>query len=216
MVLIGLIGLCLLVALADMAVTEPGMRDWYPSLRHPVGTPPGWLFPVVWTPIYVVMAVAAWRIWRWNPLDRLRETGSVAPGRGAPGQMPRQIPGQAPGHAPGQMLERMLRRVSARMPGRGPGRGTGRAPAGLALRRRGLQLWGWQLCANALWTPFFFGLHRPLAALAVLAALALLVGLTLRDFRRLDRPAGLMMAPYLAWVCYALWLNAGIAWLNPA
>ena len=169
MVLIGFLGVCLLVALADMAVTEPGMRSWYPSLRHPLGTPPGWLFPVVWVPIYVVIAVAAWRIWRWNPLDRLRNAGR---------------PVQAPG--------------------------------GLALRRRGLQLWGWQLCANALWTPFFFGLHRPLAALALIVSLGLLVGLTLRDFGKLDRLAGLLMAPYLAWVCYAAWLNAGIAWLNPA
>ncbi len=50
----------------------------------------------------------------------------------------------------------------------------------------------------------------------MILSLGLLIGLTLRDFRKLDRPAGLMMAPYLAWVCYAGWLNAGIAWLNPA
>ena len=47
-------------------------------------------------------------------------------------------------------------------------------------------------------------------------SLGLLIGLTLRDFSKLDRLAALMMAPYLAWVCYAVWLNAGIAWLNPA
>ena len=179
MVLIGLLALCLLVAVADAAVTEPGMRTWYPSLRHPIGTPPGWLFPVVWVPIYVVIAVAAWRIWRWNPLDRSR-VAVLPPRAGASAVLGGFVPG------------------------------------GLALRRRGLQLWGWQLCANALWTPFFFGLHRPLAALGLLLSLGVLVGLTLRDFRRLDRLAGLMMAPYLAWVCYAVWLNAGIAWLNPA
>ncbi len=185
MVLIGFVGLCLLVALADMAVTQRGIRSWYPSLRHPIGTPPAWVFPVVWIPIYVVMAIAAWRIWRWNPLDRLRDASLPATPAASRPIANRLVPGRL-------------------------------VPGGLALRRRGLQLWGWQLGANALWTPFFFGLHRPLAALAVILSLGLLIGLTLRDFRKLDRPAGLMMAPYLVWVCYAGWLNAGIAWLNPA
>lgn len=171
MVLLGFVGLCLLVATADALVTEPGVRHWYPMLRHPPGTPPGWVFPVVWIPLYVAMAVAAWRVWRWSPLNR----------------MPDIVIGVI-----------------------------GATPGGAALRRRGLQLWGWQLAVNSLWTPFFFGLHRPLAALAVIAALGLLVALTLRDFRRIDRIAGLLMAPYLAWICYAAWLNAGIAWLNPA
>ena len=162
MVLLGFVGLCLLVAVADAAMTEPGMRSWYPALRHPPGTPPGWVFPAVWIPLYVAMAVAAWRVWRWSPPDP--RTGSAGP----------------------------------------------------ALRRRGLQLWGWQLAVNACWTPVFFGLHRPVAALGLIVALALLVALALRDFRRTDRIAALLMAPYLAWVCYAAWLNAGIAWLNPA
>ncbi len=162
MVLLGFVGLCLLVAVADAVMTEPGMRSWYPALRHPLGTPPGWVFPVVWIPLYVAMAVAAWRVWRWNAPDP--RTTSDGP----------------------------------------------------ALRRRGLQLWGWQLAVNACWTPVFFGLHRPVAALGLIVALGLLVALALRDFRRTDRIAALLMAPYLAWVCYAAWLNAGIAWLNPA
>lgn len=167
MALIGFVGLCLLVAAADAALTEPGMRGWYPALRHPPGTPPDWLFPVVWIPLYLAMAVAAWRVWRRSPVLRFRITGAAA------------------------------------------------ATDPAALRRRGLLLWGWQLAVNAAWTPVFFGLHRPGPALAVITGLALLVVLTLRDFGRVDRTATLLMAPYLAWVCYAFWLNAGIAWLNP-
>ena len=168
MVLLGFIGLCLLVAGVDAALTEPGLQTWYPALRHPPGTPPGWVFPCVWIPLYVAMAVAVWRVWR-RPVPGLRLVGAAPAVPRAPG-----------------------------------------------LRRRGLQLWGWQLAFNAAWNPVFFGLHKPAAALGVILCLGLLVALTLRDFRRIDRIAGLLMAPYLAWVCYATWLNAGIVWLNPA
>ncbi len=94
MVLIGFVGLCLLVALADMAVTQRGIRGWYPSLRHPIGTPPAWVFPVVWVPIYVVMAVAAWRVWRWNPLDRLRDASLPATPAASRPVASRPVPGR--------------------------------------------------------------------------------------------------------------------------
>ena len=81
---------------------------------------------------------------------------------------------------------------------------------------RALRLWGWQLAANALWTPAFFGLHNPLLALAVIAVLLALVALTIRRFARLQRVAAGLMLPYFAWVCYAAWLNAGFWWLNPS
>ena len=44
--------------------------------------------------------------------------------------------------------------------------------------------------------------------------LALIV-LTIRAFERIDRRAALLMLPYLAWSCYATWLNLGFWWLNP-
>jgi len=33
--------------------------DWYERLRKPAGTPPPWVFPVVWTILYILMALAA-------------------------------------------------------------------------------------------------------------------------------------------------------------
>ncbi len=81
--------------------------------------------------------------------------------------------------------------------------------------RRGLLLWGWQLLANALWTPIFFGLHLIAPAMLDVLALVLLAGLTAAEFARLSRPAALLMLPYLLWTCYAGYLNAGFWWLNP-
>jgi len=33
--------------------------DWYERLRKPAGTPPPWVFPAVWTILYILMALAA-------------------------------------------------------------------------------------------------------------------------------------------------------------
>ena len=38
--------------------------DYYESLAPPSWAPPGWLFGVVWTPLYVLIAVAPWLVWR--------------------------------------------------------------------------------------------------------------------------------------------------------
>ena len=80
--------------------------------------------------------------------------------------------------------------------------------------RRALRLWGWQLLANALWTPAFFGLHSPPLALAVIVVLLVLIAWTMRAFFRIDRAAAALFLPYAVWVCYATYLNAGMWWLN--
>jgi translocator protein len=36
---------------------------WYLELRKPTWTPPSWAFPVVWSILYVLIAVAGWRVW---------------------------------------------------------------------------------------------------------------------------------------------------------
>lgn len=40
------------------------MRSWYFTLVRPPGTPPNALFGPVWTVLYVLMGVAAWRVWQ--------------------------------------------------------------------------------------------------------------------------------------------------------
>jgi len=80
---------------------------------------------------------------------------------------------------------------------------------------RPLRLWGWQLAANALWAPAFFGLHSPPLAMGVLLLLLLLIGMTIRSFLGVQRLAAALMVPYFGWTTYAAYLNAGFWWLNP-
>lgn len=82
-------------------------------------------------------------------------------------------------------------------------------------RDRALALWAAQYGLNFAWTPLFFGLHRPRLALADLALLFAAIGGYAATAARVDRPAAVMMAPYLAWVSFAGVLNAGVARRNP-
>ena len=56
--------LVLLVVATAMsgAVFKPGA--WYETLEKPGWTPPNWAFPVVWTTLYVMIAIAGWLVWR--------------------------------------------------------------------------------------------------------------------------------------------------------
>lgn len=54
--------LALVVLAAGIAGTfEAG--EWYYKLNKPFWTPPGWLFALVWPVLYLMMAVAAWKVW---------------------------------------------------------------------------------------------------------------------------------------------------------
>lgn len=46
------------------ALTGGDGSAWYQSLRMPRFNPPGWIFAPVWTALYALMGVAAWRVWR--------------------------------------------------------------------------------------------------------------------------------------------------------
>ncbi len=143
---------CLGVGFLGAAVTRPEIAGWYAALDKPWFQPPNWLFGPVWTVLYLMMAVAAWRI-------------AVLPG------------------AVG-----------------------GRAPA--------LALFAVQLALNLTWSFVFFGAHRIGWAVVVILALWLAIFATLLAFVRLDRVAGVLLLPYIAWVTFASVLNLAILRLN--
>jgi len=146
------VGLCLAVGAVGSLATTPKIPTWYAGLAKPAWTPPDAVFPIAWTTLYVLMAVALWRLWQL--------------------------------HTP--------------------------SPE----RRRAILLWFLQLALNAIWSPVFFGMEAPGAALVVVIALWLAIAAAIWASARIDRMAAWLLAPYLAWVSYATALNAAIVALN--
>jgi len=69
---IGLIGwlVASAVTAAVGAAYRPGV--WYANLDKPSLTPPDMVFPLVWNLLFIMMAFAAWRIWRECGFRRAR------------------------------------------------------------------------------------------------------------------------------------------------
>lgn len=88
-------------------------------------------------------------------------------------------------------------------------RGTGRRAVRIALG-----LFVLQLVLNALWTPLFFGRHRIGGALVDIVLLWPAILATIVAFGRVSSVAALCLFPYIAWVSFAVVLNASLWWLN--
>lgn len=85
---------------------------------------------------------------------------------------------------------------------------------GLYAARKPLILFIVQLALHAWWTPIFFGSHNPTAALLILL-LMLAEGIWLyRVLQRRNRISACLLVPYLIWLIYAGYLNAGVWYLN--
>lgn len=136
-------------ALGSVA-TAASVKGWYATIARPAWTPPNGVFGPVWTTLYILMAVAAWRVLR----------------------------------------------------------------SGAAWTSRPLRLFFLQLLVNSSWSFAFFGAESPLLGLVVIMPLWVLIAETMRAFGRVDRVAGWLLAPYLAWVTYATALNAALWRLN--
>ena len=73
-----------------------------------------------------------------------------------------------------------------------------------------LALWAAQIALNTLWTPVFFGAHRILAGMLIITLLWLVVAAMVVLALQLDLITGLILLPYLAWLCVAAALNFSI------
>ncbi len=78
-----------------------------------------------------------------------------------------------------------------------------------------MAFWAMQIAFNTLWTPVFFGAHRMLTGLVVMAGLLIAVVGMLVSFWALDTVAGLLIVPYLAWLVVAAALNLWVWRFNP-
>lgn len=73
-----------------------------------------------------------------------------------------------------------------------------------------LALWAAQIALNTLWTPVFFGAHRIFAGMVIISLLWLVVAAMVVLALRLDLVTGLILFPYLIWLCVASALNFSI------
>ena len=64
LMLFALLAATLAVGFVASLVTVPNIAGWYAGLHKPSFNPPNGIFAPVWTALYVLMAIAAWRVWR--------------------------------------------------------------------------------------------------------------------------------------------------------
>lgn len=140
------------VGLLGALTTATGDSSWYQTLAKPSFQPPSWVFGPVWTLLYTLMGIAAWRV-----------TCSGAP---------------------------------------------------RPVIRTAMAAYAVQLLLNGIWTPVFFGAEAPKAGLVILILLVVAIAFTIYAFRRADRVAAWLLAPYLLWGLFATVLNASIVALG--
>lgn len=71
------VALTLGVGVIGSLATTPKIPTWYAGLAKPAFTPPDAVFPVAWTILYVLMAVALWRLWDRNGPSPARRAALV-------------------------------------------------------------------------------------------------------------------------------------------
>lgn len=62
---VAFVAIIMAISLGIGYLTAPG--EWYENLNKPAFNPPSWVFGPVWTVLYVMIAIAGWRIWRTAP-----------------------------------------------------------------------------------------------------------------------------------------------------
>lgn len=145
------IAISLIVGGVSALLTQNSM-EMFEMIAKPPLSPPGWLFPVVWTILYTLMGISSYII---LTSDASQEEIAEA-----------------------------------------------------------IRLYGYQLIVNFLWPTFFFNFQWYFFALLWLILLWILVFFMIRKFASISKLAAYINIPYLIWLTFAGYLNAGIWWLN--
>ncbi|TWU28958.1 TspO/MBR family protein [Novipirellula artificiosorum] len=58
------IGICLGAGGIGAIATTSEIESWYKTIETPSWNPPDYVFGPVWTTLFIMMAVAAWRVWK--------------------------------------------------------------------------------------------------------------------------------------------------------
>ena len=58
------------LAVGGLAALLSGGMEMYKVMNQPPLSPPGWIFPLVWTALYLLMGEAAYRIWVSDSPDK--------------------------------------------------------------------------------------------------------------------------------------------------
>jgi translocator protein len=145
--------LTLLLGLVSARLSNSGYGNpWFDALVKPAAMPPGWMFGLAWTLLYILLGLAIALI--------IHARGSRA----------RALP---------------------------------------------ITLFVLQMLLNYSWSPLFFAAHQVHLALLLLIAIFVIAAVTALLFVPIRKSAALLMAPYLAWLLFAGYLNYEIMTLNP-
>lgn len=82
------------------------------------------------------------------------------------------------------------------------------------LTKQGATLYTIQLGLNLIWMPLFFGFKRPIEAMADIVLLTSVTGYLIYIWGQVDIVAGWALVPYISWLTFASYLNAGVGYLN--
>ena len=77
-----------------------------------------------------------------------------------------------------------------------------------------IKLFSIQLILNILWSALFFGIKCPICAFIEIIILWVFILLTMLEFYKINKIAGYLLIPYLAWVTFAAILNFFLFILN--
>lgn len=53
-------------------ITQGSIDSWYKDIQKPSFNPPNWIFPLMWSLLYVTIAAAGWNLWERNGTKTLK------------------------------------------------------------------------------------------------------------------------------------------------